>query len=116
MGLYNFHKRFVPMIEAGTKTHTIRATRRHPDRPGRTMHLYVGLRQRGARLIKRATCTAVQDITITARQKVIIDGVALGGDECEALARSDGFDSFASMMEFWNGRRPFTGQVIHWSA
>lgn len=28
MGLYNFKKQFVPFIEDGSKTHTIRATRR----------------------------------------------------------------------------------------
>lgn len=115
MGLYNFQKRFVPMIEAGTKTHTIRATRRHADRPGRTLHLYTGLRQPGARLLKRVICTAVQSIVITARQNVMIDGERLSDNQCERLARNDGFASFKDMMQFWDGRRPFKGQVIHWS-
>jgi type IV secretory pathway protease TraF len=114
MGLYNFQKRFVPMIEAGTKTHTIRAPRRHPDEPGRMLHLYTGLRQRGARLLKRVACVAVQEICIKKNSEVLIDGVKLSTDECEALARSDGFGSFQEMMRFWDGRRPFVGQVIHW--
>lgn len=115
MGIYNFQPRFVPLIESGAKTHTIRATRRHPDTPGKMLHLYTGLRQRGARLIKRAKCTHVQSIRITGRQQVFIDGVKLGRDECEVLARLDGFPNFDQMMQFWNGRRPFVGQVIHWS-
>lgn len=50
MGLYNFQKRFVPFILSGAKTHTIRALRAHPDKPGDTLHLYTGLRQKGAKL------------------------------------------------------------------
>lgn len=115
MGLYNFQSRFVPMVESGTKTHTIRAMRRFPDVPGKTLHLYTGLRQRGARLLKRARCTAVQAITITDRQRVAVDGVWLSADECDALARSDGFSDFAGMMRFWHGRLPFFGQIVHWS-
>jgi hypothetical protein len=114
MGLYNFHRRFVAMIEAGTKTHTIRATRRHPDKPGSTLHLYTGLRQRGARLLRRVVCTDVQKIVITRKLELFIDGVQLAPDERETLAKLDGFRDFAEMMEFWNGRRPFIGLIIHW--
>jgi uncharacterized protein YqfB (UPF0267 family) len=115
MGLYNFHSRFVPMILSGHKTHTIRATRAHPDVPGKTLHLYTGLRQRGARLLKRVECTEVQSIAITEQQEVILDGNRLSDDECEQLARLDGFANFTDMMAFWNGRRPFVGQIIHWA-
>ena len=51
MGLYNFQARFVPFILNGAKTHTIRAIRTNPDKPGNTLHLYTGLRQKGARLL-----------------------------------------------------------------
>jgi hypothetical protein len=114
MGLYNFQKRFVPMIRSGAKTHTIRAIRRHPDVAGRTMHLYTGLRQRGAKLLKRTPCVLVQDIAIAEDHRVWIDGAGLSLDEREALARSDGFKSFADMMQFWDGKLPFAGQVFHW--
>ena len=40
MGLYNFKSQFVPAILSGTKTHTIRAVRANPDKPGNTLHLY----------------------------------------------------------------------------
>lgn len=114
MGIYNFQSRFVPAIEKGAKTHTIRATRAYPDRPGQTLHLYTGLRQPGAKLILRALCTSVQAISISDRHEVWIDGQRLSADECEALARSDGFGCFKDMMGFWRGRLPFAGQVIHW--
>jgi hypothetical protein len=34
MGLYNFQRRFLSHILAGQKTYTIRAIRKHPDKPG----------------------------------------------------------------------------------
>lgn len=51
MGLYNFQSRFVPFIIAGKKTHTIRAIRVHPDKPGNTLYLYTGLRTKKAKLL-----------------------------------------------------------------
>ena len=114
MGLYNFMPRFVDPILRGEKTHTIRARRRYPDRPGSTMHLYTGLRQKGARLLMRRLCVKVQDIEITVGG-VTLDGVRLDADEREALARSDGFASWGEMLWFWDGRLPFKGNVFHWS-
>jgi hypothetical protein len=114
MGLYNFQKRFAPFVLDGSKTHTIRAHRVHAEKPGNTLHLYTGLRQKGARLLMRATCTRIEEITITAGHRVLIDGVELDRPECEQLARRDGFKDFKDMMLFWNGRRPFHGNIIHW--
>lgn len=114
MGLYNFKAQFVPHILAGEKTHTIRATRAHPDKPGNTLHLYTGLRHKGARLLMRVTCTKVDDIQITAKLNILINGEMLCADEAEQLARRDGFTSRKEMMQFWDGRLPFVGQIIHW--
>jgi hypothetical protein len=113
MGIYNFKSRFVDKILSGEKTHTIRAIRVHPDKPGNTLHLYTGLRRNGARLLLRATCTKVQEIEIRANS-VWIDGNILFLDECEQLARRDGFENFAAMWEFWKDRLPFEGHIIHW--
>lgn len=116
MGIYNFHKRFVPMILAGEKTHTIRAPRKHPDKPGKMCHLYTGLRQEGARLLMRRRCVKIEEITIADLRPPIIyiNGEALSHSEEEAFARRDGFKDFADMLAFWNGRLPFEGHVIHW--
>lgn len=129
MGLYNFQKRFVSKILSGEKTHTIRAKRAVPDKPGNMLHLYTGLRQKGARLLMRAPCVKVEEIEITSHREawammalmppdsgfsVKIGGETLSADECEALARRDGFDNFAQMMMFWDGRLPFKGDIIHW--
>lgn len=121
MGLYNFKKQFVPLIESGEKTHTIRAIRKHPEKAGNTVHLYTGLRHKGARLLFRSTCVKVEEITIDAcghecncDGAIEINGVSLSKDECEALAKRDGFNDFNSMLDFWAGRLPFKGHVIHW--
>jgi hypothetical protein len=113
MGLYNFKARFVDKILSGAKTHTIRAIRAHPDKPGNTLHLYTGLRHKGARLLMRATCTKVQQIEIRANS-VWIDGELMFADECELLARRDGFENFTEMWKFWEERLPFVGHIIHW--
>jgi hypothetical protein len=31
------------------------------------------------------------------------------------IARADGFSDFTEMMQFWKGRTPFRGDIIHWS-
>lgn len=119
MGLYNFKSQFVPKILAGEKTHTIRAVRANPDKPGNTLHLYTGLRHKGAQLLMRAQCTKVELIeilpeTLTRAAAIRIDGITLFNDEREQLASRDGFQNFNEMMKFWDGRLPFTGHIIHW--
>jgi hypothetical protein len=64
MALYNFQKRFIPMILNGKKRHTIRAKRKRPTKPGEVLHLYTGLRQKGAQLLMRVPCTRVEEIVI----------------------------------------------------
>ncbi len=122
--LLGFKKQFVPMILSHLKTHTIRAKRKRPPRVGEICHCYTGLRQKGARLLGRWPCVKVDTVTIGLgvldRSRlhvwpvVYVGDSKLSPDECEALARSDGFRSFAEMMEFWRGRLPFRGYMIHW--
>lgn len=116
MGLYNFQKRFVPFILAGEKTHTIRARRAVPPRVGETLHLYTGLRQKGAQLLMRVPCTRIEIIEINAKTSamVSIDGVLLDHTEREQLAKRDGFAGWDDMLAFWEGRLPFVGYIIHW--
>jgi hypothetical protein len=102
------------MILDGSKTHTIRAERAHPDRSGNWLYLYTGLRQKGAQLLMRALCTRVEEISIDASGIIFVDSIRLCPDEAEQLARRDGFSCYAEMMGFWEGRLPFKGQIIHW--
>ena len=121
MGLYNFKKRFAPFVRDGSKRHTIRGKRAHPDKPGNTLHLYCGLRTKHTELLGRSICVKVEEIHVSAGQQVFIDGVELSLSEKNALAFCDGFrsrgveDAFDEMMEFWEGRLPFSGNIIHWT-
>jgi len=114
MGLYNFQHRFVPFILDGRKQHTIRAIRKHPDRPGNICHCYEGLRHPGAILLGRWPCVNVEPISITHFGRIIIGDYMLDPSERESLARADGFADFGDMIAFWNGRLPFRGHLIHW--
>ena len=118
MGLYNFQPRFVPFILDGRKTHTIRAVRANPDKPGNTLHLYSGLRTKRAKLLARVKCTDIENIWISGTGAVVsINGICLNPDEKEQLACRDGFSSFDEMVRFWTtpkDRLPFEGQIIHW--
>lgn len=114
MALYNFQKRFAPPILSGKNRHTIRAKRKRRTQPGEMLHLYTGLRQKGAQLLMRTRCTRIEEILISSDCQVQIDGVLLDSAERDQLARSDGFKDFVDMMVFWNGRRPFRGDIIHW--
>jgi hypothetical protein len=117
----SFQKRFQAKILAKEKRHTIRAKRKgkRQIRVGDRLDCYVGLRQKGAYLLGRWPCVRIQDVRIwrehpMSRAKVSIDGERLSINEREQLARSDGFPNFAVMMNFWRGRLPFHGDMIHW--
>jgi hypothetical protein len=121
MGLYNFQERFVPFILEGRKQQTIRAIRANPDKPGSMLHLYTGLRHKGARLLMRVVCVAVEEIEIGPppfgdehHALIRIEGECLDRSEREELARRDGFENLEQMIQFWSGRLPFKGHIIHW--
>ena len=124
MPALNFKPQFVPFILDGRKTHTIRATRKYPVKAGDTLYLYTGLRHKGAKLLMAVECVKAEQIEILAVAQrapstalnfmITISGQVLDVSEKEALARRDGFRDFAEMMSFWDGRLPFSGQIIHW--
>lgn len=120
MPLLNFKPQFVEPIRSGRKHHTIRATRKQPVKKGDSLYLYSGLRHKGAFRIQPegVVCTRVESIEILPFvgdwPAVIVDGTTLSRDEKEQLAQADGFANFPEMMIFWEGRLPFTGQIIHW--
>ena len=123
MALLNFKKRFVEPIRQGTKAHTIRADRKDGQVPesGEKLYLYCGARTKNCFkiLAEPPACTNVQRILIERLANgdfsLFVDHSLLQPDECERLARADGFESFAEMKEFWKDRPfPFYGHIIHW--
>ena len=121
MGAYNFQQRFVPFIRDGSKRHTIRAKRKHREKPGNTVHLFTKQRTKHCQLLGRSICVKVEDIVISPAQQIFVDGEELTLSEKTALAFCDGFrargiaHAFEEMMKFWDGRLPFEGDIIHWS-
>lgn len=139
-----FKKRFVDPIRAGLgefgfvdnilfpvpKRHTIRANgKRPPPRPGQELQLYCGMRTKGCFLIGRARCVRVRPIVLMLHAHLIIicprkvrrsaAEVKLSTvGELHDFARSDGFENFAAMVEFWKVEHAnttrFEGQLIEW--
>lgn len=125
MPALNFKKQFVPAIRARTKQHTIRAERKDGKvpQPGELYSLYCGMRTKNCFRIleEQVVVTQVQKIEIHLFEDAVlrtvflrIDGTTLCPDECDALAKADGFESIDAFYEFWDGRLPFKGHIIHW--
>ncbi len=134
--LLGFKQRFVPFIEEGSKTHTIRAIRRlesgdiYTPKVGEICHCYVNPRQKSMRLLGRFPCVRVERIEIEYRDwkvsaplVVTIDSVRLTDEEADLLFLRDGFrdltgETYQHMQqaaEFWKDRTfPFHGLLIHW--
>lgn len=140
MPALNFMPQFVDPIRAGTKHHTIRATRKVPVKRGDKLYLYCGMRHKGAfRILPEAqTCTKTYPIRIYIKfvasaltlisEEVFVGEDRLLPDELATLAQADGFPDWNQMRWFWmkthgKNRRSmgskltivdFKGQIIHW--
>lgn len=102
--LLNFKARFADDVESGKKRQTLRPPRKRLIRPGDTLRLYTGLRQKGARLLREATCKSVNQI--------IIDAFGACSRfwhlkrRSTALANADGFKDWAELWKFFDAQYP----------
>lgn len=135
LGLKN---RFVPFVEDGSKTHTIRGKRKRRPRVGETCHVYANPRQKTMRLVGRWPCIRVEEIRITIGYKarkplyisVWIEGDELSRAEINRLCWVDGFrshpesEAWREFAEYWAadsripldpGELSFEGDLIHWT-
>lgn len=124
MVAYNFKKRFIEPIQAGTKRQTIRAPRdgrsRHA-RPGEEVQLYFGLRSRQTQMILHgAVCTAVETVSLNfVRDSVLLSsGIAYDLGALDLFAVDDGFADWADLKRFWAEEHSaisvFGGILIRW--
>lgn len=120
MVAYNFQKQFVPAIESGEKTHTIRKNGKRPHaKAGSDIQLYYGMRTKVCRKIRDAVCVFAIPIAINVSSTTITE-IRLGSelvDDLEAFAQSDGFESLEAMHRFWldfHGVGLFEGTFIEW--
>ena len=128
MVAYNFKKRFVAPIRAGSKCQTIRANgkREHPEY-GTPLQLYCGQRTQHCFLIGRARCGKTQPVFLSL-PKQALGGVSIGEfpktrflttiEDLDAFARQDGFQHWGQMRLFWQVNHPwietFQGTLIPW--
>lgn len=115
MPAINFKKEFVPLVESGEKTQTIRQVRKNPIKKGDTLYLYSGLRTNYCRLIKKVECQSIVDIEISDMIRIAGMGIT---DYKEALefAREDGFKDLKSFWQIFKNhyKLPFKGVIITW--
>lgn len=113
-----FSKQFVPRVESGEKTHSIRGRRKRPEQwmPGKLVHLFYAMRTKHCRRLGTGVITEVRDITIHDDQ-VEIDGAAFSdATELSAFARADGFLTWQQFVDFFDDHYalPWSGSLIKW--
>jgi len=128
MPAYSFKERFVTMILTGKKNQTIRKKRKGQAKPGSILYLYYGLRTKWCRKLKEVICLCIEEIIITEKEAVFINGKKLTKNEKDLLAYNDGFRNeeinlperytgcFNIMFRWWNQthKLPFKGDIIYW--
>lgn len=119
----SFQPEFAPMIEDGSKPHTVRRNRPTIN-TWDILHLYQGQRSPSGRLILATHCESNEAINITRRGIRIRRGKSwhkLGEIERHMFAFTDGFrtdptgDAFRSMVQFFGADVPFIGNLITWT-
>lgn len=123
MVAYNFQKRFIDPIRAGTKRQTIRAQRRLHACEGVWMQLYYGQRTKHCeKIIEDQVCSHVVPIKIVIGPRsflyIEVLGLPMPSDMFDAFAVKDGFENAADMHEFFlrlYGKGTFNGLLIGWN-
>jgi hypothetical protein len=114
MPAYSFKQQFEQAVKTSLKEHTLRNKRKRKTVPGDKLALYVSMRTKFCRLIKRVICTFVYDVRLTTKS------ITIGGKKVKdlnAFAISDGFKDFKEMIKFWKDTHslPWNGELISWS-
>lgn len=115
MPAVNFQARFAQAVESGEKLQTIRRTRR--ANVGDDLRLYTGQRTRACRLLGIGRVTAVAGVSIDV-SGMYIEGQRLDAIDAYAVARQDGFASWAAMRDWFAetyGELPFNGWLHQWT-
>lgn len=103
MPAYNYKKEFAEAVKSGLKPITIRGKRKYPTRPGAHLTHFYGQRTKQCELLRRDTCRAVVDISITA-EGTVVDGQLLCKPMELVLAKLDGFPTVEKFREFFRAQ------------
>lgn len=118
-----FKDRFVDLVIAGTKLHTIREDRHARWHVGRAIQFYKNTRTPLTKKFRAdGVALAVQQLELVDKQAkkqpgILVDGRQLTPLECQELSRRDGFEDFAQLLAFFRETHglPFTGKLIGWT-
>ncbi|ESQ78477.1 hypothetical protein [Asticcacaulis sp. YBE204] len=123
MVAYNFKARFVPLIEARTKTQTIRNARRRNSRVGDSLQFFHGSRFKPIRL-GAAQCVDSGPVHLffdDAWIKLRLSGgtrIISSVEGLDAFAVADGFGDWADLRQFWRETHGdwsrFEGWITMW--
>lgn len=113
MPALNFQKQFADKVERGEKRQTIR---KRPFQVGDKLYLYTGQRTKQCRKLGEVVCKEVYDIVIANEDEIYFDDCILIGMEKERLAKDDGFECAAGMIDWFKNTHglPFKGYLITW--
>lgn len=117
-----FHKRFGPLIKAGTKTQTIRPKRKRPIQVGEALSLRewegVAYRSRMVELLK-TVCIGVFAVRVGQSRVEIGRGGIFAAVSLDDFARSDAFRDWLDMRQWYLSAAgyglPFEGELIQWT-
>lgn len=117
----NFKAQFADAVASGEKRQTIRKRGKQTPQPGQMLQLYTGMRTKSCMWLRETPCLTVQEVVITDNSLInelvlTLDGERLLFTEARAIALADGFDSLASMRDFFKDLYglPFEGVLIRW--
>jgi hypothetical protein len=117
MVAFNFQERFADLVASGTKTQTIRQTRR--AKKGDHLQLYVGQRTRSCRkLIEPDPVCALVDYVGIQPEGLTLGNTKLHPGNADDFARRDGFTDFEEMVNWFTrtyGSPYFQGYVHVWA-
>jgi hypothetical protein len=124
MVAYSFQPQFVPKLQAGEKSQTIRAVgRKRHARPGEMVQIYTGMRTKHCQKLFQSECLSTSAVLIFPDRTVQVDDRTLDEQEKADLAVADGFTDFDQFMEFFGQNFshrdkaeniPFDGILVKW--
>jgi hypothetical protein len=114
MPAINFKAEFVPLIQTGKKTQTIRKLLN--IRIGQFVHLYTGQRTKKCIKIAVGIVTSIKPITIHEDSEIEVGGMYLSHKFAEDFSINDGFNCLDDFIDFFKNHYglPFNGILISW--
>jgi hypothetical protein len=117
--IIGFNKRFVPLIEDGSKIHTVRKDAAKRWKAGRTMHFATDVRKKNMKVFRTGDCKNTERIDIVWNEKKTDVSIKIGSKKLNKEKRLEfaKADGFATMEDFksWFSEDFIDYKLIHWT-